>query len=101
MYCMSDSQFALKGILLTCHCWLYVIRGHSNLLFIVLLGVEAYYWVSIYYCLITFEMTYGKRLTSTTKMDSVWGMLFDIMTSYITRSCFHSDHYNNRFCKIL
>lgn len=47
-YCLSDSQFAMKGI-------------------------EAYYWVSIYFLLMTFEMTYGKRLTSSIKMDSVWG----------------------------
>jgi GDP-mannose transporter len=48
VYCMSDSQFALKGI-------------------------EAYYWVIAYFFLITFEMTYGKKLTSSVKMDSVWG----------------------------
>lgn len=48
LYCMSDSEFALKGL-------------------------EAYYWVILYFFLITFEMTYGKKLTSTVKMDSVWG----------------------------
>lgn len=48
MYCMSDSQFALNGL-------------------------EAYYWVIAYFFLITFEMTYGKKLTSAVKMDSVWG----------------------------
>ena len=47
-YCMSDSEFAMKGL-------------------------EAYYWVLTYFALITFEMTYGKKLTSTVKMDSVWG----------------------------
>jgi drug/metabolite transporter (DMT)-like permease len=47
-YCMSDSQFNLEGI-------------------------EAYYWVMTYFVLITFEMTYGKRLTSSVKMESVWG----------------------------
>lgn len=47
-YCLSDSQFAMKGI-------------------------EAYYWVSLYFMFITFEMTYGKRLTSSIPMDSVWG----------------------------
>jgi hypothetical protein len=47
-YCMSDSQFALKGF-------------------------GAYTWVIIYFFLITFEMTYGKKLTSSVKMDSVWG----------------------------
>lgn len=48
MYCMSDSQFAMQGL-------------------------GAYSWVSLYFVLITFEMTYGKKLTSTVKMDSVWG----------------------------
>jgi len=48
MYCMSDSQFAMQGL-------------------------GAYSWVSLYFVLITFEMTYGKKLTSSVKMDSVWG----------------------------
>lgn len=48
IYCTSDSQFALQGI-------------------------GAYTWVIIYFFLITFEMTYGKKLTSSVKMDSVWG----------------------------
>ncbi|CAE7300730.1 GFT1 [Symbiodinium microadriaticum] len=48
VYCMTDSELALNGI-------------------------EAYYWVIIYFVLITFEMTYGKKLTSSVKMDSVWG----------------------------
>lgn len=48
MYCLSDSQFALGGI-------------------------KAYSWVIAYFFLITFEMTYGKKLTSSVKMDSVWG----------------------------
>lgn len=48
MYCLSDSQFALDGF-------------------------KAYYWVIAYFFLITFEMTYGKKLTSSVKMDSVWG----------------------------
>ena len=47
-YCMSDSQFMLDGI-------------------------KSYYWVITYFFLITFEMTYGKKLTSAVKMDSVWG----------------------------
>eukprot|EP01040_Poterioochromonas_malhamensis_P009282 gene9282-10081_t len=47
-YCMSDSEFALRGF-------------------------EAYYWVILYFFLITFEMTYGKKLTSSVKMESVWG----------------------------
>jgi GDP-mannose transporter len=48
IYCISDSQFALNGF-------------------------YAYSWVSLYFVLITFEMTYGKKLTSSVKMDSVWG----------------------------
>ena len=48
IYCLSDSQIALEGI-------------------------GAYGWVITYFFLITFEMTYGKKLTSSVKMDSVWG----------------------------
>eukprot|EP01034_Spumella_vulgaris_P027249 gene27249-33941_t len=48
MYCYSDSEFVLGGL-------------------------KAYYWVILYFFLITFEMTYGKKLTSSVKMDSVWG----------------------------
>jgi drug/metabolite transporter (DMT)-like permease len=48
IYCNTDSEFALRGI-------------------------AAYYWVITYFFLITFEMTYGKKLTSTVKMDSIWG----------------------------
>lgn len=48
LYCISDSEFALNGF-------------------------KAYYWVTIYFFLITFEMTYGKKLTSSVKMESVWG----------------------------
>lgn len=48
LYCISDSQFALNG-------W------------------SAYSWVVAYFFLISFEMTYGKKLTSSVKMDSVWG----------------------------
>lgn len=48
LYCFTDSEFALNGI-------------------------QAYYWVIIYFFLITFEMTYGKKLTSSVKMESVWG----------------------------
>ena len=48
VYCMSDSQFALNGL-------------------------SSYTWVSIYFLLIVFEMTYGKKLTSSVKMNSVWG----------------------------
>lgn len=48
MYCLSDSQLSLYGL-------------------------GAYTWVLIYFVLITLEMTYGKKLTSSVKMDSVWG----------------------------
>ena len=51
MYCLTDSQFALNG-------------------------VAAYYWVSAYFILIVFEMTYGKQLTSNVKMESVWGPVY-------------------------
>ena len=47
-YCLSDSQLILNGI-------------------------SAYYWVILYFLLITIEMTYGKQLTSTINMKSVWG----------------------------
>ena len=48
IYCQSDSQIALEGI-------------------------GAYGWVITYFFLITFEMTYGKKLTSSVDMKSVWG----------------------------
>lgn len=48
LYCLSDSQLQLEGI-------------------------SSYYWVISYFVLITLEMTYGKTLTSSVKMDSVWG----------------------------
>ena len=48
MYCLSDSEFALNGL-------------------------GAYYWSLFYFFLIAFEMTYGKQLVSTVKMDTVWG----------------------------
>jgi hypothetical protein len=47
-YCLSDSQLQLEGI-------------------------SSYSWVIAYFILITLEMTYGKTLTSSVKMDSVWG----------------------------
>lgn len=47
-YCIFDSEFVLNGF-------------------------KAYTWVIIYFVLITFEMTYGKKLTSSVKMESVWG----------------------------
>jgi len=48
VYCVCDSEFAMKGI-------------------------SAYTWAFIYFFWITFEMTYGKNLTSSVKMESVWG----------------------------
>jgi GDP-mannose transporter len=48
VYCTTDSQFALNGI-------------------------TAYGWAILYFFFIVIEMTYGKRITSTVKMDSVWG----------------------------
>lgn len=51
LYCMSDSEFSMNGF-------------------------SAYKWVVIYFVLITFEMTYGKLLTSSVKMESVWGPVF-------------------------
>ena len=48
IYCLSDSQFTVNGF-------------------------KAYFWVLLYFVLITFEMTYGKKLTSSVKMESVWG----------------------------
>ena len=48
VYCMQDSEFAMSGF-------------------------EAYYWAISYFFFITFEMTYGKKITSSVKMDSVWG----------------------------
>lgn len=48
MYCLSDSEFALNGL-------------------------GAYSWALLYFFLIAFEMTYGKLLISSVKMDTVWG----------------------------
>lgn len=47
-YCLSDSQLALNGL-------------------------SSYSWVLLYFFLITLEMTYGKKLISAVKMESVWG----------------------------
>ena len=48
VYCLLDSEFALNGFI-------------------------AYSWALIYFFLIAFEMTYGKLLISSIKMDTVWG----------------------------
>lgn len=67
MYCVSDSQLALGG-------W------------------TAYSWVTLYFVLIVVEMTYGKQLTSTVKMDSVWGPVlycntFSIIPMFLLGYC--------------
>ena len=36
-------------------------------------GLEAYYWSIVYFFCIVAEMTYGKTITSSVKMNSVWG----------------------------
>jgi hypothetical protein len=51
MYCISDSEFSMSGL-------------------------GAYSWVSLYFILLTFEMTYCKQLTSSAKMTSKWGPVF-------------------------
>ncbi len=48
IYCASDSQVSVHGL-------------------------GSYSWAVLYFLLITVEMTYGKVLTSSVKMDSVWG----------------------------
>ena len=47
-YCLSESQLSLDG-------------------------PASLFWSFIYLILITIEMTYGKKLTSTVKMETVWG----------------------------
>ena len=44
------------------------------------LGGGSYGWVVAYFFLITIEMTYGKSLTSSVKMDSVWGPVLYVNT---------------------
>ena len=39
-------------------------------------GLSAYSWVLIYFVLITTEMTYGKVIISSVKMDSIWGSVY-------------------------
>lgn len=71
IYCLTDSEFAMKGI-------------------------EAYYWVLLYFVLITFEMTYGKKLTSSVKMESVWGPVLycNLLSSF---PMFLIGYYNGDF----
>lgn len=51
VYCISDSQLKLEGL-------------------------SAYSWVLVYFVLITTEMTYGKVIISSVKMDSIWGSVY-------------------------
>jgi len=60
LYCMSDSEFMLNGI-------------------------SAYYWVLTYFVLITFEMTYGKKLTSSVSIYDSFNPIKLIV--YITCFC--------------
>ena len=48
LYCLSDSQLPINGI-------------------------HGYKWAIMYFILITFEMTYGKKLASSVSMKSLWG----------------------------
>lgn len=71
VYCCYDSQFAMKGF-------------------------SAYSWVLAYFLLITFEMTYGKLLTSSVKMESVWGpVLYCNALSIVPM--FLLGHFNGEF----
>ena len=36
-------------------------------------GATAYFWVSIYFFLLCFSMTYGKKITDSVPMKSMWG----------------------------
>lgn len=51
LYCYSDSEFSVNGF-------------------------KAYSWVSLYFLLLVFEMTYCKKLTASAKMKSKWGPVF-------------------------
>ena len=73
IYCLSDAEFRLNG-------------------------VSAYKWVILYLVMITFEMTYGKGLTSKVKMESIWGPVLycnalGLLPMYILGSLNHEfDH---------
>ena len=44
-------------------------------------GVNAYSWALAYFFFIVIEMTYGKKITSSVKMRSVWGpVLYQVIT---------------------
>jgi drug/metabolite transporter (DMT)-like permease len=51
LYCLSDSQLHLEGI-------------------------SSYGWVLAYFFMISLDMTYGKVLSSSVQMDSVWGSVY-------------------------
>eukprot|EP00047_Mylnosiga_fluctuans_P004676 m.235912 g.235912 ORF g.235912 m.235912 type:complete len:332 (-) comp12901_c0_seq1:134-1129(-) len=36
-------------------------------------GLSAYFWVSIYFCLLCFSMAYGKQVTDAVPMNTMWG----------------------------
>eukprot|EP00037_Helgoeca_nana_P025982 m.289300 g.289300 ORF g.289300 m.289300 type:complete len:314 (+) comp27105_c0_seq1:37-978(+) len=36
-------------------------------------GISAYFWVLVWYFLLCFQMTYGKKLLSEVKLETVWG----------------------------
>ena len=39
-------------------------------------GLSAYYWACLYFFAICFEMTYGKKITSGIRFNSMWGPTF-------------------------
>lgn len=39
-------------------------------------GLGAYFWVLLYFGLICFEMTYGKRIVSSVGMQNIWGSVY-------------------------
>jgi GDP-mannose transporter len=51
MYCLSDSQLQLEGI-------------------------SSFGWVILYFCMISVDMTFGKAISNSVKMDSVWGSVY-------------------------
>ena len=50
-YCVTDSQLLMNGF-------------------------ASYYWVTIYFFLITFEMTYGKKITNSVKLNVLGSVLY-------------------------
>lgn len=63
MYCVADSELALGGL-------------------------ASYSWVSLYFVLIVFEMTYGKQLVKTVEMKSVWGsVLYVNIIAIVPMAC--------------